>query len=733
MLHEPLDLQYETWFPTDWLSANLRHTVTAIFGSHVPAAGTSEAGSMEVDQVSDAGSSDTESPPYLVETPTSDGGPEGASPPHVLLDHRPTSLALALFPPASSSSSSSAALVPYPPGIMEPVRSLVRRTLPPSRAAEHQQQPLPLQSYAAALALTVDGDDSDMPMELAAATSVLSSSTAAEVDLMATAAGGTAGGRHHRQQAPRQPITSSGHPHRTVVSVNESIISLLLKFHSKLTGRQDSYVPVAERAKMPALTATTVPEYRESRIGDGAFFVEKVLDKICELDEACEHCVKVTRIQLWPIQHAREAQEDQEQEKDEQEARRRRAKERQAKMMKDFAERQQKFMKQIIENDENMEDDDAMTTSTTMVRQEYDCVHCHQTQPSSLEKPMGLVVLLQATSVLGHTHRETDHLILPVREEERSLLAVEDSLAAEYEGRFEELCRYYDPRSCQLAVNAGWQGGVFVQSCGHHVHLACHQSYVASLRGSSSGLQQNSQTLAVERGEYMCPMCRQLANSVLPIPPDPEASQVVRARSQCAVTIGHEVTALLREPPATPSASQSQLMSAMTLIMDNLMKATYAQYLHRAADPGNDHADHAVVMFVSSVARTNLEMDLVSRGGALITAAVAASASPLLQGISTTTTTRPSSRSSCFLPLLHVLAIHMKFRLPKPLVADWCQVSGLWTDDDERSLLVRDSDVPMLLRDTAALLLHFTLVLPVQIDQVTIKKNLLFNPPPLIL
>ena len=134
---------------------------------------------------------------------------------------------------------------------------------------------------------------------------------------------------------------------------------------------------------------------------------------------------------------------------------------------------------------------------------------------------MGLVVLLQATSVLGHTHRETDHLILPVREEERSLHAVEDSLAAEYEGRFEELCRYYDPRSCQLAVNAGWQGGVFVQSCGHHVHLACHQSYVASLRGSSSGLQQNSQTLAVERGEYMCPMCRQLANSVLPIPPVP--------------------------------------------------------------------------------------------------------------------------------------------------------------------------------------------------------------------
>ena len=31
MIHEPVDLKFDTWFPTDWLSANLRHTVTAIF------------------------------------------------------------------------------------------------------------------------------------------------------------------------------------------------------------------------------------------------------------------------------------------------------------------------------------------------------------------------------------------------------------------------------------------------------------------------------------------------------------------------------------------------------------------------------------------------------------------------------------------------------------------------------------------------------------------------------
>ena len=89
--------------------------------------------------------------------------------------------------------------------------------------------------------------------------------------------------------------------------------------------------------------------------------------------------------------------------------------------------------------------------------QEYYCVHCHQTQPSTQDQPMGLVVLLQATSVLGHKHKSNAGLVLPVREEEKDALAVDDSLAAEYKSRFEELSRHFDARSNLLAVNAGWQ------------------------------------------------------------------------------------------------------------------------------------------------------------------------------------------------------------------------------------------------------------------------------------
>lgn len=31
MANEPVDLKYDTWYPTDWLSANLRQVVSVIF------------------------------------------------------------------------------------------------------------------------------------------------------------------------------------------------------------------------------------------------------------------------------------------------------------------------------------------------------------------------------------------------------------------------------------------------------------------------------------------------------------------------------------------------------------------------------------------------------------------------------------------------------------------------------------------------------------------------------
>lgn len=43
MSSEPVDLAYDTWYPTDWLSANLRHFITVIFSRSHNARGSSGA------------------------------------------------------------------------------------------------------------------------------------------------------------------------------------------------------------------------------------------------------------------------------------------------------------------------------------------------------------------------------------------------------------------------------------------------------------------------------------------------------------------------------------------------------------------------------------------------------------------------------------------------------------------------------------------------------------------
>lgn len=65
-------------------------------------------------------------------------------------------------------------------------------------------------------------------------------------------------------------------PDVKIFNANESIISLLLRIHSKLSGYQDSFHP--DNAK---------PEELDVRIGDGAAFIGKVLTRILMLDEAC--------------------------------------------------------------------------------------------------------------------------------------------------------------------------------------------------------------------------------------------------------------------------------------------------------------------------------------------------------------------------------------------------------------------------------------------------------------
>ncbi|KAH9325221.1 hypothetical protein KI387_005399, partial [Taxus chinensis] len=64
--------------------------------------------------------------------------------------------------------------------------------------------------------------------------------------------------------------------------------------------------------------------------------------------------------------------------------------------------------------------------------------------------------------------------------------------------------------------------GVHVSSCGHAVHQECLDRYLSSLRQryNSRIIFEGVQIVDPSQGEFLCPVCRRLANSVFPVLPD---------------------------------------------------------------------------------------------------------------------------------------------------------------------------------------------------------------------
>lgn len=376
-------------------------------------------------------------------------------------------------------------------------------------------------------------------------------------------------------------IEGNSSPESDTVLIDESIISLLLKLHSQLSGTLDSFSLDEETEsniintqcssstdvdmeagpstkdsshnnKYHSLLSSTdslplkiLYEQEESRIGDGPYFIGNVLRKIARLDEKCAKSINDIRQRLWPNQRERQA-EQKVREQEEREERSKRAKERQQKLMADFANKQKIFMEQAMNIDGVMdceeEDEDIEYEETR--QKEYICNICNITSPSTESNPIGLVVLVESSSVIGHRRKNPNNFYLPLTDEDRDQPGLNIRLSTEFNRRIELLTLKFGETSWYLSQNMSWEGGVYIQSCGHHVHLACQESYLTSLNTS-----QRPQNLNVERGEFLCPVCRQLANSVLPLSP-----QLDRP------------TPMIRVPPPPFKDVVSELM---TLIKEN--------------------------------------------------------------------------------------------------------------------------------------------------------------------
>lgn len=96
----------------------------------------------------------------------------------------------------------------------------------------------------------------------------------------------------------------------------------------------------------------------------------------------------------------------------------------------------------LLVEDECMEVGSSDGSSTTK-EVEYDCVICNQSSVSTEDKPMGLAVLVQASSVLG-ARRRTPPPKLPTSESELQALRHAETMATAFDQRLEDLKRHFD-------------------------------------------------------------------------------------------------------------------------------------------------------------------------------------------------------------------------------------------------------------------------------------------------
>lgn len=75
-------------------------------------------------------------------------------------------------------------------------------------------------------------------------------------------------------------------------------------------------------------------------------------------------------------------------------------------------------------------------------KKEYHCVICNQTTTSTEEKPMGLVVLVQATSVVGHEREQSERLQLPTSDDDPPI-PKGDTRGAHFDNWIDEMNRHF--------------------------------------------------------------------------------------------------------------------------------------------------------------------------------------------------------------------------------------------------------------------------------------------------
>lgn len=154
----------------------------------------------------------------------------------------------------------------------------------------------------------------------------------------------------------------------------------------------------------------------------------------------------------------------------------------------------------------------------------------------------------------------------------------------------------------------------------------------------------------------------------------------------------------------------------MIRAMESMSNSTWKiKKYHAESLYQNPPTNESLFSFVTSVARTNLESEIIQRGGSLCTF----------------NDVRYRPKRECIVPLLHVLSFHVRLLLNSKSLPfssyewkmdnAWASLCGIPIVEDETPVTSYSFNdniaIPSLITDPSAQLIKFLLLAPIQLDQ----------------
>eukprot|EP01119_Soliformovum_irregulare_P010036 TRINITY_DN2433_c0_g1_i1.p1 TRINITY_DN2433_c0_g1~~TRINITY_DN2433_c0_g1_i1.p1 ORF type:complete len:1610 (+),score=459.01 TRINITY_DN2433_c0_g1_i1:619-4830(+) len=173
--------------------------------------------------------------------------------------------------------------------------------------------------------------------------------------------------------------------------------------------------------------------------------------------------------------------------------------------LKKSADRQQEILAKFAKQQNEFSKKFAGELQKTEVSEMETCCLCRDTSSDHVTNPIGVISYVDATSRVNQTVYRIN---------------TGETLATEPSQKNVPL-RKLAPMPVSNRDHIESSIGIEMSSCGHVIHAECFERYQASIqqRARSMEMYEGRGVVNVEQGEFLCPLCRTISNTVVPTVP----------------------------------------------------------------------------------------------------------------------------------------------------------------------------------------------------------------------